>query len=128
MIYLDIMIRIMKEQMKSHINTKEISRLGKRGTFVIPAPLLRRFGLEEGCVIIAEACDEGILLRPAATLTLEIYTKERQAEFLLSNAVDADDYERAVEEVRKMGLKPDSIEHFKPISTDDKNQSISSYQ
>ena len=45
---------------------------------------------------------------------MEIYTPERIAEFLLSNAVDANDYAHAAEEVRKLGLDPDSIPHHKP--------------
>ena len=50
-----------------------------------------------------------------ATPPVEVYSPERIAEFLLSNAVDADDYAEAVEEVRKMGLDPDSIPHEKPV-------------
>ena len=43
-----------------------------------------------------------------------MYAPERQAEFLLSNAVGAKDYARAKEEVRKMGLDPRKIPHYKP--------------
>lgn len=92
----------------------DVSRVGKRGTLVIPAPLRRRFGLTEGSEVIAEATDEGILIRPAVTVPLELYSPERRAEFLLSNAVDAKDYERAREEVRDLGLEPDSIPHRRP--------------
>jgi AbrB family looped-hinge helix DNA binding protein len=91
-----------------------ISRVGKRGTIVIPAELRRRFGIAEGSLVIAEASDQGILLRPAVALPVEHYTRERQAEFLLSNAVDAEDYKRAVEVVRGLGLDPASIPHYKP--------------
>lgn len=87
------------------------SRVGKRGTVVIPAALRRRFGIEEGSLVIAEDREEGILIRPAAAVSLEIYTLERRAEFLLSGAVDEEDYARAKEEVRKMGLGPDTISH-----------------
>jgi hypothetical protein len=45
---------------------------------------------------------------------LESYTQERRAEFLLSNAVDEEDYARAGEEVRKMGLDPAAIPHRRP--------------
>lgn len=41
---------------------------------------------------------------PAAVLPLETYSRERKAEFLLTNATDEDDYRRAVEAVRAMGL------------------------
>jgi AbrB family looped-hinge helix DNA binding protein len=90
------------------------SRVGKRGTVVIPAALRRRFGIEEGSLIIAEDREEGILIRPAVAVPLESYSQERKAEFLLSNAVDVEDYARAEEEVRKMGLDPTAIAHHKP--------------
>jgi AbrB family looped-hinge helix DNA binding protein len=90
------------------------SRVGKRGTVVIPAALRRRFGIEEGSLVIAEDREEGILIRPAVAVPLESYSQERKAEFLLSNAVDVEDYARAEEEVRKMGLDPTAIAHHKP--------------
>ncbi len=93
---------------------REHGRVGKRGTLVIPAELRRLFGIEEGSEIIAEETPEGILLRPAMTVALEIYGPERKAEFLLSNAVDAGDYARAVAEVRALGLDPDAIPHERP--------------
>lgn len=93
---------------------KETSKVGKRGTIVIPSRLRRRFGLEEGTLVIAEECGDGILIRPAVAVAVEVYTPERRAEFLLSNAVDAEDYARAVREVRKMGLDPDEIPHRRP--------------
>ena len=37
--------------------------------------------------------------------------RARQAEFLLSSAVDARDYAKAVKQVRKMGLDPARIRH-----------------
>ena len=92
----------------------EISKVGKRGVVVIPAPLRRRFGISEGSLVIAEEREDGILLRPSVTLPIERYSPQRRAEFLLSNAVDKDDYARAVEEVRKMGLDPADIPHHKP--------------
>ena len=90
------------------------SRVGKRGTVVIPAALRRRFGIEEGSLVIAEDRGEGILIRPAVAVPLERYSQERKAEFLLSNAVDGEDYARAEEEVRKMGLDPTAIRHRRP--------------
>ena len=93
---------------------KETTKVGKRGTVVIPAELRRKYGFEEGSLIIAESRPEGILLRPAMTLPYEKYTPERKAEFLLNSAVTPEDYKWAVTEVRKMGLEPDSIPHKKP--------------
>jgi AbrB family looped-hinge helix DNA binding protein len=93
----------------------EMSKVGKRGAVVIPASLRRRFGIKEGSLVIAEGRAEGVLIRPAAAFPIEMYTPERQAEFLLSNAVGAKDYARAKEEVRKMGLDPRKIPHYKPV-------------
>ena len=92
----------------------ETSKVGKRGTVVVPARLRRKFGIEEGQLLIAEERPDGILIRPALALPAKIYTPERKAEFLLSNAVDAEDYRAAVARVKKMGLEPASIPHHKP--------------
>lgn len=51
----------------------------------------------------------------AESTPVEVYSPERIAEFLLSNAVDADDYAEALEEVRRMGLDPDAIPHLNPV-------------
>lgn len=67
-------------------------KVGKRGAVVIPVAFHRRFGMEEGTLVIAE----------------------ERAEFLLSNAVDAAGYAQARADVRTMGLDPDDIPHAKP--------------
>ena len=89
------------------------SKVGKRGTIVIPARLRKRFGLMEGDFVVAEERAEGVLIRPAAVVPVEIYTLQRRAEFLLNNAVDREDYRRARAEVKRLGLNPDKIEHRK---------------
>jgi AbrB family looped-hinge helix DNA binding protein len=90
------------------------ARVGKRGAIVVPAKLRKRFGIEEGSIVIAEETDDGILIRPAMVVPVERYSTERKAEFLLANAVDAADYRKARQEVRKLGLDPDSIPHPRP--------------
>ncbi len=89
------------------------TKVGRRGAIVIPAELRRRFGLEEGSLVIAESTDQGVLIRPAIALPVEQYTPVRRAEFLLSNAVDAEDYASALDEVRGMGHDPEAIVHDK---------------
>jgi AbrB family looped-hinge helix DNA binding protein len=93
---------------------KETTKIGKRGAVVIPSKMRKHFGLHEGSLVIAEEKEEGVLIRPAVAVPVEIYTPQRQAEFLLSNAVDKNDYRQAQEEVRRMGLEPDAIPHKKP--------------
>ena len=90
------------------------ARVGKRGAIVVPAKLRKRFGIEEGSIVIAEETDDGILIRPAILVPVERYTPERKAEFLLTNAVDEADYRKARKEVRKLGLNPDLIHHLQP--------------
>lgn len=86
------------------------SKVGKRGAVVIPAPLRRRFGIEEGALVVAEATEEGVLIRPAVALAVEVYSPERKASLLLENATDASDYARAAEVVRReLGIDPDSL-------------------
>ena len=63
---------------------------------------------------MVEESANGVLIRPAVTIPIEIYTHQRRAEFLLQNAMDEQDYARAVEEVRKMGLDPNDIPHERP--------------
>lgn len=54
---------------------------------------------------------------------IEIYTAKRRAEFLLSNAVDAEEYARAREEVRVTGFDPDSIPHYVTSDTNTDRES-----
>jgi hypothetical protein len=70
--------------------------------------------MDEGALVVFEEREGGVLIRPAVALPVEVYSPERKAEFLLSNAVDAKDYAAAVKEVRKMGLDPEAVPHRKP--------------
>jgi bifunctional DNA-binding transcriptional regulator/antitoxin component of YhaV-PrlF toxin-antitoxin module len=87
----------------------ETTRIGKRGTLVLPARLRKRYGFDEGTMVVAEESEYGVLLRPAVVVPVEVYSPERKAEFLLANAVDAQDRKRAEAEVRKLGLDPRKI-------------------
>ena len=90
----------------------ETSKVGKRGVIVIPANLRKQFGFEEGSLVITEAREDGVLIRPAIALPIETYSSQRKAEFLLSNAIDSEDYAAARNEVKKMGIDPDKIPHY----------------
>jgi len=92
----------------------EAVTIGRRGQTVIPAALRRRFGIDEGTLVIFEETPDGIMIRPAVALPVEHYSPERKAELLLNNATDAKDYAKAVKAVRSMGLDPDKIKHRKP--------------
>ena len=52
-----------------------------RGLIALPAKMREAAGLRPQDNLIAETTPEGILLRPAVTVPIEIYTDERIAEF-----------------------------------------------
>mgnify|MGYP006298229359 CR=1 FL=1 len=93
-----------------------LPQLHRWGAIVVPAALRQRYGLEEGELVIVEEREDWILLRPADAVPVEVDSPERRAEFLLTNAVDAEDDRRAVEEGRAMGLDPDQAPHRRPTS------------
>jgi len=64
----------------------ESARVGKRGAIIVPARLRKRFGIEEGSMVVAEEKGDGILIRPAVLVPVGRYSPERKAEFLVSTA------------------------------------------
>ena len=52
-----------------------------RGVVTLPAKLRRALGLKADDQLIAETTEEGLLLRPAVTLPVEMYTEKRIREF-----------------------------------------------
>ena len=52
-----------------------------RGLISLPAKMREAVGIRPQDNLIAETTPEGILLRPAVTVPIEIYTDERIAEF-----------------------------------------------
>jgi AbrB family looped-hinge helix DNA binding protein len=73
--------------------------INSRGVVTLPAKLRQAMGLKADDQLIAETTPQGLLLRPAVTLPLEIYTAERVQEF------DAGEAELAAV-LAEMPLKP----------------------
>lgn len=55
--------------------------INSRGVVTLPAKLRQAMGLRADDQLIAETTPQGLLLRPAVTLPLELYTPERLQEF-----------------------------------------------
>lgn len=55
--------------------------INSRGVVTLPAKLRQAMGLKADDQLIAETTPQGLLLRPAITLPLEMYTSERVKEF-----------------------------------------------
>jgi bifunctional DNA-binding transcriptional regulator/antitoxin component of YhaV-PrlF toxin-antitoxin module len=87
--------------------------VGQSGDVPFPTAIRERAGISAGSAVTLEA-REGMVIVRTSELDPEIYTPERKAEFLLSNAVDAEDYASACNEVRKLGLDPSKISHLRP--------------
>jgi AbrB family looped-hinge helix DNA binding protein len=98
----------------------ETVKLGKKGTLVIPAKVRQNYGFKEGSLISVEEKPEGVLLRPVVAISIEKYTTEQKAKFLLANSVTKEDYAWTVREVRKMGLEPDQLTEETLSKTDEK--------
>ena len=64
--------------------------LTSRGVVTLPAKLRQALGLKADDQLIAETTPEGLLLRPAITLPVEIYTPSREREFNTGEAELAD--------------------------------------
>jgi Antidote-toxin recognition MazE, bacterial antitoxin len=69
------------------------SKVGRRGTVVLPGKLRRRLGIEQRSFVVAEERADGIVIRPgdrpATVLPVEFYTAERRAEFILNDTIEA---------------------------------------
>ena len=72
----------------------------RRGVVTLPAKLREALGIKADDQLIAETTPEGLLLRPAVTLPIEIYSDKRIQEF--------DEAEAELEKVlrRKKKVKP----------------------
>jgi antitoxin PrlF len=55
--------------------------VSSRGVVTLPAKLRKALGLKAEDLLIAETTAEGLLLRPAVTLAVEMYTDKRIREF-----------------------------------------------
>ena len=60
---------------------KSIVTVTSRGVVTLPAKLRAAVGIRADEQVIVEATAEGLLLRPAVTLPVEIYTPSREREF-----------------------------------------------
>lgn len=56
-------------------------KISNRGVITLPAKLRQALGLKADDQLIAETTPQGLLLRPAVTLPLELYTQEGVQEF-----------------------------------------------
>ena len=64
-----------------HLSMQMTLSVSGRGLIALPAVMRKAAGIRPQDSLIAETTAEGILLRPAVTLPVEIYSPERISEF-----------------------------------------------
>ena len=65
---------------------KTFVTITSRGVVTLPAKLRQALGLKADDHLIAETTAEGLLLRPAIMLPVELYTPKREREFDVAEA------------------------------------------
>lgn len=55
--------------------------INDRGVITIPAAMRQALGLKANDEVLIEETEQGLLIRPALSVPLEIYTEKRIAEF-----------------------------------------------
>ena len=63
------------------MNMKTTLTITGRGVITLPTQFRKALGISAADQLIAETTPEGILLRPAVTLPIELYSDERLREF-----------------------------------------------
>jgi bifunctional DNA-binding transcriptional regulator/antitoxin component of YhaV-PrlF toxin-antitoxin module len=63
------------------VEVQAIISVSGRGLIALPAAIRKAAGIRPKDSLIAETTPDGVLLRPAVTLPVEIYSADRIAEF-----------------------------------------------
>jgi AbrB family looped-hinge helix DNA binding protein len=77
----------------------------RRGVVTLPAKLRQALGLKTDDLLIAETTAEGLLLRPAVTLPVEIYSEDRIREFDNAEAELAESYRSAAKSAKRRAAR-----------------------
>ena len=93
-------------------------KMGKRGSVVIPAKLRKQFGLEDGSLLVTEAANGEIRLRPAMVYEPEVWSPERTAYFMLINSMTKEEWDRMIPDVIALGVDPTKLEGIEPNHRD----------
>jgi len=80
-------------------------KLGKDRTLTLPEELYVQLRMEEGDPFLVSV-DDGTM---TITSLIEIWSDERKAGFLLNNSCSKEEFDRAVEEIKAMGIDPAKI-------------------
>src|SRR5665213_3493013 len=93
-------------------------KMGKRGTIVLPSKIRKQFGLEDGSLLITEAKDGEIRIRPAFVYEPPAWSPEETAYFILINSMTKEEWDRNLPGVLELGVDPAKIEGLEPNHRD----------
>jgi len=93
-------------------------KMGKRGTIVLPAKLRKQFGLADGSLLVTEAKDGEIRLRPAFVYEPEVWSPQRKAYLTLINAMTKEEYDDVSALLREEGIDPADAPGLEPNHRD----------
>jgi AbrB family looped-hinge helix DNA binding protein len=93
-------------------------KMGKRGTLVLPAKLRKQFGLSDGSLLVTEAKDGEIRLRPAFVYEPEVWSPEETAYFILINSMTKEEWDRNLPYVLELGVDPTQVKGLEPNHRD----------
>jgi AbrB family looped-hinge helix DNA binding protein len=89
-------------------------KMGKRGTIVLPVKLRKQFGLQDGSLLVTEATNGEIRIRPAFVYEPPTWSPEETAYFILINSMTREEWDRNLPDVLKMGVDPTQIKGLEP--------------
>jgi AbrB family looped-hinge helix DNA binding protein len=72
---------------------ERIISINERGTITLPKDLRNKYGFEAGSQIVIEESEEGLILRPGVTFSVEIYSDQRIEEFQQQNEAELEGFE-----------------------------------
>jgi AbrB family looped-hinge helix DNA binding protein len=81
-------------------------KMGKRGTIVLPVKLRKQFGLGDGSLLVTEAKDGEIRIRPAFVYEPEAWSPQRKAYLTLINAMTQEEFDNISALLREEGIDP----------------------
>jgi AbrB family looped-hinge helix DNA binding protein len=93
-------------------------KMGKRGTIVLPVKLRKQFGLGDGSLLVTEARNGEIRIRPAFVYEPEVWSPEETAYFILINSMTKEEWDRNLPDVLQMGVDPTQIKGLEPNHRD----------
>lgn len=72
---------------------QKIVTISERGTITLPKDLRRKYGLENGGKVVIEESEEGLLIRPGVTFSVEVYSSDRLKEFEEQNEAELEEFD-----------------------------------